>query len=96
MFAPQQLKIPRLELTTVAVSVNVSIMLREKFGNTDVKEYFRTDSMVVLGDINNDALRFHTLVANRVQRICQNTNPQQWFYVPTNENPADINHGERL
>lgn len=44
---------------------------------------------VVLGYINNDARRFHTFVANRVQKIRQSTSPQQWFYIPADENPAD-------
>ena len=52
------------------------------------KEYFWTDSKVVLGYINNDARRFHTFVVNRVQKIRHITSPKQWFYIPTNENPA--------
>ncbi|XP_026012239.1 uncharacterized protein LOC113014739 [Astatotilapia calliptera] len=80
--------IPRLELTAAVVSVSVSNMLREElcYG---AKEYFWTDSKVVLGYINNDARRFHTFVANRVQRIRESTSPQQWFYVPSELNPAD-------
>lgn len=81
--------IPRLELTAAVVSVTVSNMLREELGYADVKEYFWTDSKVVLGYINNDARRFHTFVANRVQKIRHSTTPQQWLYVPTDENPAD-------
>ncbi len=44
---------------------------------------------MVLGYINNDVRCFHTFVANRVQKICQSTEPKQWLYVPTDENPAD-------
>ncbi len=55
---------------------------------------------MVLGYINNEARRFHTLVANRVQKIHLCTTSQQWRYVPTNENPADhvsgLNAGEIL
>lgn len=81
--------IPRLELTAAVVSVGVSNMLREELGYVDGKEYFWTDSKVVLGYINNDARRFHTFVANRIQKIRHSTNLQQWLYVPTDENPAD-------
>ncbi|XP_013856282.1 uncharacterized protein LOC106512149, partial [Austrofundulus limnaeus] len=69
--------IPRLELTAAEVSVSVSNMLREELGYDQVKEYYWSDSKVVLGYINNDARRFHTFVANRVQRIRQSTSPQQ-------------------
>lgn len=50
------------------------------------KEYFWTDSQLVQGYVSNDAQRFHVYVANRVQRICETTDPQQWRYV---ESPAD-------
>ena len=81
--------IPRLEPTAAAVSVTVSNMLREEMVYGSVEELFWTDSKVVLGYIKNEARRFHTFVANRVQKIRNSTTPQQWFYVPTNENPAD-------
>ncbi|XP_073724404.1 uncharacterized protein [Misgurnus anguillicaudatus] len=82
--------IPRLELTAAAVSVAVSNMLREELLYDSVEEFFWTDSKVTLGYINNDARQFHTFVANRVQKIHNSTSLQQWFYVPTSENPADI------
>lgn len=81
--------IPRLELTAAAVSVTVSNMLREELLYNCVEEFFWTDSKVTLGYINNEARRFHTFVSNRVQKIRNNTTPQQWFYVPSGENPAD-------
>lgn len=81
--------IPRLELTAAVVSVKASKLIREQLSYTDIEEYFWTDSMVVLGYINNEARRFHTFVANRVQMIHSCTSPQQWRYVPTDENPAD-------
>ena len=81
--------IPRLELTAAVVSVAVSNMLKEELGYCNVEEFFWTDSKVVLGYINNDARRFHTFVANRVQKIRHASAPKQWFYVPTDENPAD-------
>ncbi|XP_067279675.1 uncharacterized protein [Pseudorasbora parva] len=81
--------IPRLELTAAVVSVQMSNLLREELDLTNANEFFWTDSKVVLGYINNDARRFHTFVANRVQKIHQSTAPKQWLYVPTDENPAD-------
>lgn len=44
---------------------------------------------MVLGYIKNEEQRFHTFVTNRVQKIHLSSAPQQWRYVPTNENPAD-------
>ena len=48
------------------------------------------DSKVVLGYVKNESRRFHTYVANRVQQIRNVTDPDSWFYVESNENPADI------
>ncbi len=56
---------------------------------TVIEETFWTDSKVVLGCITNEARRFHTFVANRVQRIRHSTTVEQWKYIPTGENPTD-------
>ncbi|XP_076858013.1 uncharacterized protein LOC143512031 [Brachyhypopomus gauderio] len=81
--------IPRLELTAAVVSVKMSNMLKEELASLEAEEFFWTDSKVVLGYIKNEARRFHTFVANRVQRIHLGSNPRQWRYVASNENPAD-------
>lgn len=54
-----------------------------------LKEFFWTNSIVVLGYINNDARRFQTFVANRVQRIKCNATPEQWAHIASEDNPAD-------
>ncbi len=81
--------IPRLELTAAVISAALSSMLKEELALKVDKEYFWTDSQVVLGYINNEARRFHVFVANRVQRIRKTTDPRQWYYINTGENPAD-------
>ena len=79
--------IPRL--TAALVSVKVGQTLQEELEYDKVDEFFWTDSKVVLGYINNDARRFHTFVANRVQQIRDHTSLKQWFYIDTKNNPAD-------
>lgn len=81
--------IPRKELTAAVVAVNVSSMLRRELDYKDLQEFFYTDSSAVLGYVNNDAKRFHTFVANRVQRIRDRSKPEQWHHVPGKNNPAD-------
>ncbi|XP_015772079.1 PREDICTED: uncharacterized protein LOC107350371 [Acropora digitifera] len=81
--------IPRLELTAAVVSAKVAVMVQEELNYTKLKQYFWTDSKVVLGYLNNDAKRFHTFVANRVQVIRSNTDTKEWRYIDTKNNPAD-------
>lgn len=75
--------IPRLELTAAVISVEESNVLKKELDYVDVEESFWIDSKVVLGYIRNEARRFHTFVANRVQRTQLSTTPQQWRYVPS-------------
>ena len=82
--------IPRLELTAALVSSKISCVLRKEREYAPMKEIFRTDSKTVLGYINNDARRFHAFVGNRVQEIREQSSPNQWHYVETKSNPADI------
>ena len=81
--------IPRLELTAALVSVRVSDMLMRELRYDEVEEVFWTDSKVVQAYIHNDARRFHTFVANRVQQIRERTNPEQRKYVEGKSNPAE-------
>ena len=82
--------IPRLELAAALTSVKVSCALIEELDISNVVEWFWTDSKVVLGYIGNDSRCFHVFVANRVQQIRDHTEPYQWSYVCSAENPADM------
>lgn len=82
--------IPRLELQAACTSIEISSFVKEQLQIDNLKETFWTDSKVVLAYINNESRRFHVYVANRVQRIRDYSTPQQWRYVPTDSNPADI------
>ena len=53
------------------------------------KEYFWTDSKVVLGYFNNNSKKIEIFIANRIQFIRENVDAKQWFYVPTKGNPAN-------
>ena len=81
--------VPRLELQAAIISVKISDFLKQEMEHEGTPEYFWTDSKVVLGYISNEARRFHVYVANRVQRIRESSDPSQWRYVATGENPAD-------
>ena len=81
--------IPRLELAAVPTSARMSEFVRNELEYPEMKELFWTDSRVVLGYLTNEAKRFHVYVAKRLQQIRDLTDPNAWFYVDTNNNPAD-------
>lgn len=80
--------VPRLELSAPVIAVRTSNLLKKEL-DVQAQEFFWTDSRVVLGYINNDARRFHIFVANCIQRIPEGSNPDQWRYVTSEDNPAD-------
>ena len=71
------INVPRLEMRAVVVSVRVSEMLRPELRYDEIDEVFWTDSRVVQIYIHNDARRFHTFVANKVQQIREHTVQEQ-------------------
>nr|XP_021322660.1 uncharacterized protein LOC108179640 [Danio rerio] len=85
----KQTTIPRLELSAAVTSVRNGNIVKRELEIEDLQEYYWTDSRVVLGYVNNDAKRFHTFVANRIQRIRSSTCPAQWRHVSSENNPAD-------
>ena len=82
--------IPRLELTAAVLSVNVGCFLEKELKIQDIRHFYWTDSMVVLGYIRNETRRFQVFVANRVQQIRARTTPDQWRFVKSEDNPADL------
>ena len=82
--------IPRLELCAAVMATKAAAMvLREiDMGISEVVYY--TDSQVVLGYITNESRRFYVYVANRVQIIRSLSRPEQWRYIESEKNPADV------
>ena len=82
--------IPRLELQAATLAVKIDSVLRNELHIKIDQSYFWTDSEVVLKYIKNQNKRFHVYVSNRVSRIRESSSPDQWRYVNTAENPADM------
>ncbi|XP_061920209.1 uncharacterized protein LOC133660654 [Entelurus aequoreus] len=81
--------IPRLELSAAVLAVELADLLTDELGFEIDYTAFYTDSKVVLGYIHNETRRFYVYVANRVTRIRKSSQPSQWHYVPSSQNPAD-------
>ena len=82
--------VPRLELVAAVTAVKITEFLKAELKIEGLETFFWTDSKVVIGYVSNDSKRFHLFVANRVQYIRDHTSPEQWSYVETQLNPADM------
>ena len=80
--------IPRLELTAATTSAKFAALVEEL--QRDIPTQFLTDSRIVLGYIANESKRFRIFVANRINLIHSYSSPDQWDFVPTEENPVDL------
>jgi hypothetical protein len=82
--------IPRLELNAAVEAAQSTNYMKLELCQTVDDTVFHCDSKVVLGYLNNTEKRFSRYVTNRVETILKTTTPQQWHYVKTDRNPADI------
>ena len=84
------IRIPRLELMGAVVGVRLAKRIATVIGFPMGRATFWSDSENVLWWIKGRSRQFKPFVANKVGEIQSNTDPEQWRYVPTSMNPADI------
>ena len=84
---------PRLKLSAALIAVKLAHTVRQETEYVTDHNVFWTDASVVLRYIQNTSSRYMSFVANRLELIHTLSTPQQWRYVPTNVNPADIGSG---
>ena len=77
------------EVQNKCEDIGIKETLMKKLQYPDIKEAFWTDSQAVLGYIANESRKFKIFVANRVKMIKEGSDPSQWFYVSSEENPSD-------
>lgn len=82
--------IPRLELMAAIVGVRLATRIANVLELPVGSCFFWSDSLNVLWWIRGRSREFKPFVANRVAEIQTTTRPDQWRYVPTGQNPADL------
>ena len=81
---------PRLEVTAAMVASRMRTQIEQQLQVKLKQVVMWTDSTIVLGYIRNTTTRFKAFVANRLVTIHEHTQPEEWRYVPTSMNPADL------
>ena len=84
------MSIQRLELMGAVTGVRLSTRISRVLELQTGQSVFWSDSLNVLWWIRGRSWEFNPFVAKRVCKIQTNTNPEQWKYVPTSLNFADI------
>ena len=64
----------------------VTLHLKMKFGRV----FHFLDSMTVMGALRKDSYGFQTYFANRVGEVQDHSSPDEWRWVPTEDNPSDL------
>ena len=82
--------VPRIELAAASLAVKVKLIIEYSLTLKICNYAFWSDSVTVLHYINNDSTRFQRFVANKVAYIRTHSEPQQWRYVPSEVNIADM------
>ena len=83
------MSIPRMELMGAVTGLRLAVSVANALQASVKQVKFWCDSMNTLWWIRGHSRCFKPFVANLVGEIQNMTNPEQWRYVPTKDNPAD-------
>ena len=81
---------PRLELMAAVLGLRLPLSILAALDISIDYARFWSDSMNVLYWIRGKGKQYLPFVANRIGEIQGQSNPEQWQYVETEENPADL------
>ena len=83
------MSIPKLELQTAVIAVQLKTTVMEEINLEINKIYFWCDSKTVLNYIPNEHSNFGVYVAHRINEIRENSSISQWQCILSNTNVAD-------
>ena len=84
------MSIPRLELSAAVLAVKVADIVRKEIEHKIDREFFYTDSSIVLGYLKNQSKHFKLFVANRVSTTLKCSKSNQWFHVESKQNQQTV------
>ena len=88
----KQLSIPKQEFEAATLGAELAGFCESEMTTAISSKHFRTDSTATRGWIQSK-LGQNMYIANRLNKIHENSNPGNWRHIPGNRNPAD--HGAR-
>lgn len=82
--------IPRLELNAALLMAELTSRVKKAMCISESDTYYWSDSKCVLSWLRAESSSFKIYVANRVAAIQKLSENNQWNYVNTSDNPADV------
>ena len=82
--------IPRLELQTALLASRIKLTVTQEMNIHMDNIYLWSDSKTVLNYLRNRNTNFGPYIMRRCNEIRQNTNVEDWNYIPTDLNIADL------
>ena len=82
--------IPRLELCAAMEAAKCATSIISELNRKPEAVFLHSDSRIVLDYISNSKRRFSKYVERRIAIILDHTEPEDWHYVNTQDNPADL------
>ncbi|KAK3082869.1 hypothetical protein FSP39_007500 [Pinctada imbricata] len=79
-----------MELCAAVLAIEMADTIKEHLELPSCRFRYYSDSQIVLGYITNESRRFYVFVSNRVSRIRASSSPDQWRYISSAQNPADL------
>lgn len=84
------LTIPRLELNAAVLGTRLAISVQKQQTICFTKRYFWSDSRTVICWINSETRNYKQYVSCRVGEILEETEINEWFWISTKKNVADL------
>ncbi|GFR22613.1 DUF1758 domain-containing protein [Trichonephila clavata] len=84
-----EMSIPKLELLAAVIGTRLVQSVKTSLNIHSIQTFYWTDSKVVLCWIKNSGT-WKTFVRNRIKEIHSSSSKEDWYYVPSQMNAADI------
>ena len=81
---------PRMELSAVVVAVRLATFVQRELDLYLTETVFWSDSTTVLSYLRNTSKRRSVFKTNRINLICEFSSVDQWRWVDTANNPANL------
>lgn len=86
----KQTSIPRIELCAAVMSCRLRMKIVSELDWKFEKVYHIVDSEIVRAQIQKDSHKFKSFVGTRVAEIQRESDPNDWWWVSSQNNPADM------